>query len=43
MGRKMTAFSDLTGTEAPEDRLGKLVVRSHPELSGSPVFIEALP
>jgi hypothetical protein len=42
VGRKMTAYSDLTGTEAPEDQLGKLVVRSHPELSGS-VFIEALP
>lgn len=42
MGRKMTAFSDLTGTEAPEDQLGKLVVRSHPDLGGS-VFLEALP
>jgi hypothetical protein len=42
LGRKMTAYSDLTGTEVPEDQLGKLVVRSHPELSG-PVFIEALP
>jgi hypothetical protein len=43
VGRKMTAFSDLSGTEVPEEQLGKLVVRGHPELSSGPVFIEALP
>jgi hypothetical protein len=42
MGRKLTAFSDLTGKEAPEDQLGKLVIEGHPELSGA-VFLEALP
>jgi hypothetical protein len=42
LGRKVTAFSDLTGAEVPEDKLGKLVVKSHPELD-APVFLEALP
>jgi hypothetical protein len=39
----MTAFSDLTGAEVPEDKLGKLVVKSHPDLDGQPVYLEALP
>jgi hypothetical protein len=43
LGRKVTAFSDLSGTEAPEEQLGKLVVKSHPDLNGGAVFIEALP
>jgi hypothetical protein len=43
VGRKMTAFSDLSGTEVPEDKLGKLVIRQHPDLSGPPVYLEALP
>jgi hypothetical protein len=42
MGRKLTAFSDLSGKEAPEDQLGKLVIEGHPELTGT-VFLEALP
>jgi hypothetical protein len=42
LGRKVTAFSDLTGAEVPEDELGKLVVKSHPDLD-APVFLEALP
>jgi len=43
LGRKVTAFSDLTGAEVPEDKLGKLVVRSHPSLNGPAVYLEALP
>jgi hypothetical protein len=43
LGRKVTAFSDLTGAEVPEDQLGKLVVRSHPNLNGPAVYLEALP
>jgi len=43
LGRKVTAFSDLTGEEVPEDQLGKLVVKSHPDLDGQPVYLEALP
>jgi hypothetical protein len=43
LGRKVTAFSDLTGAEVPEDELGRLVVKSHPDLGGSPVYLEALP
>ena len=39
----MTAFSDLSGAEVPKDKLGRLVVRNHPDLSGSPVYLEALP
>lgn len=42
MGRKVTAFSDLSGTEVPEDKLGRMVVRSHPDIS-APVYLEALP
>jgi hypothetical protein len=41
VGSKTTKFSDLTGADAPEDKLGKLVVRRHPELD-SPVYLEAL-
>jgi hypothetical protein len=43
MGRKVTAFSDLTGAEMPEDELGRLVIKSHPDLNGAPVYLEALP
>lgn len=43
MGRRTTAFSDLTDKEVPEDQLGKLVVKSHPDLDGQPVYLEALP
>ena len=39
----MTAFSDLSGAEVPKDKLGRLVVRNHPDLGGSPVYLEALP
>ena len=42
MGRKVTAFSDLSGAEVPEDKLGRLVIRSHPGIS-APVYLEALP
>ena len=42
MGRKVTAFSDLSGAEVPEDKLGRLVIRSHPDIS-APVYLEALP
>jgi hypothetical protein len=43
MGRKVTAFSDLSGAEVPEDELGQLVIRDHPDLSGPAVYLEALP
>jgi hypothetical protein len=43
VGRKVTAFSDLTGAEASEDQLGKLVVKGHPDLNGQAVYLEALP
>ncbi len=43
MGRKTTAFSDLTGVEVPEEQLGRLVIRSHPDLNGQAVYLEALP
>lgn len=43
MGRKVTAFSDLSGAEVPEDELGRLVIRDHPNLSGPAVYLEALP
>ncbi len=43
MGRKVTVFSDLSGKEADEDQFGKLVVRSHPDLDGPAVYLEALP
>jgi hypothetical protein len=43
MGRKTTAFSDLSGAEAPEDKLGRLVIRDHPDLNGPAVYLEALP
>jgi hypothetical protein len=39
----VTAFSDLSGAEVPEDELGRLVVRSHPDLNGPAVYLEALP
>jgi hypothetical protein len=39
LGRKVTAFSDLTGAEVPEDQLGKLVVRSHPNLILQPEIV----
>jgi hypothetical protein len=42
LGRKVTAFSDLTDKEVPEDQLGRLVVKSHPDIDG-PVYLEALP
>ena len=42
MGRKVTVFSDLTGAEVPEDELGRLIIRSHPELNGPAVHLEAL-
>ncbi len=43
LGRKVTVtvFSDLSNAEVPEDKLGKLVVKSHPDLE-SPVYLEAL-
>jgi hypothetical protein len=43
MGRKVTAFSDLSGAEVPEEDLGQLVIRDHPGLSGPAVYLEALP
>jgi hypothetical protein len=43
LGRKVAAFSDLTGAEVPEDELGRLVIRDHPDLSGPAVYLEALP
>ena len=43
LGRKVTAFSDLTNAEVPEDKLGRLVVKSHPAFPGTPVYLEALP
>jgi hypothetical protein len=43
LGRKVTAFSDLTGAEVPEDELGRLVIRDHSDLSGPAVYLEALP
>jgi hypothetical protein len=43
VGRKVTAFSDLSGAEVPEDELGRLVIRSHPSLDGPAVYLEALP
>jgi hypothetical protein len=43
MGRKVTAFSDLSGAEVPEDELGRLVIRDHPDLDGPAVYLEALP
>jgi hypothetical protein len=43
LGRKVTAFSDLSGAEVPEDELGRLVIRSHPDLNGPSVYLEALP
>jgi hypothetical protein len=43
LGRKTTAFSDLTGVEVPEKQLGRLVIRSHPNLNGQAVYLEALP
>jgi hypothetical protein len=43
LGRKVTAFSDLSGAEVPEDELGRLVIRSHPDLDGPAVYLEALP
>jgi hypothetical protein len=39
----VTAFSDLSGAEVPEDELGRLVIRDHPDLSGPAVYLEALP
>jgi hypothetical protein len=43
LGRKVTAFSDLSGAEVPEDELGRLVIRDHPDLDGPAVYLEALP
>jgi hypothetical protein len=43
LGSKVTTFSDLTGAEAPKDKLGRLVVKSHPAFPGTPVYLEALP
>jgi hypothetical protein len=43
MGRKVTAFSDLSGEEVPEDELGQLVIRDHPDHDGPAVYLEALP
>jgi hypothetical protein len=43
VGRKVTAFSDLSGAEVPEDELGRLVIRRHPDLDGPAVYLEALP
>jgi len=43
VGRKVTVFSDLSGKEADEDQFGRLVIRSHPDLDGPAVYLEALP
>jgi hypothetical protein len=43
IGSQVTAFSDLSNKEVPEDQLGRLVVKSHPDLDGQPVYLETLP